>query len=227
MLRKHKHIDICRNKYGHQGTPRAVRFPLSLRSQKENFSGLEDAERRGSREPIRLPSSSNVASASKIDQECAGLQQKEIQNLVHSSSKSVMDDKSRSSAHRSRWILAEDEVDDENCRHSSSKGIEYENPERRFLIKDQDEALPSLENARDISIKSKIQISAADEALNKLQNGSLDASKSQAMMQAETHVTKGNISGHQTFTDHQIYELVRPIIFCVWRLVIFWDASRY
>nr|XP_029122568.1 uncharacterized protein LOC105052052 isoform X2 [Elaeis guineensis] len=216
MLRKRKHSDICRNKYGHQGTPCAVRSPLSLSSQNKNFSGLDNRGRSGFNDSIRLPSSSNVARASKIDQACAGLLQKEIQNLVHSSSKSVRDDKSRSRTHRRRWIIDEDEVNDENCRCSSSKGIEGEKPERRFLIKDQDEALPSLENAQDIAIKSKIQISAADEALNKLQNGSLDASKSQATMQAETHDAERNISGHQTFIDHQIYGLVRPIIFCVW-----------
>ncbi|KAG1369746.1 hypothetical protein COCNU_15G001120 [Cocos nucifera] len=225
MLRKRKHNDICRNKYGHQGNPRAVRSPLSLRSQNKKFSGLEN-RRSGSHESIGLPSSSNVASASKVDQACAGLLQKEIQNPVHSASKSVRDDKSRSRARRRRWILAEDEVNDENCRCSSSKGIKDEKPERR-LIKDQDEALPSFENAQDIAVKSKVQISAADEALNKLQNGSLDASKSQSAMQAETYDAEGNISGHKTFMDHQIYELVRPMIFCVWRLVIFWGADPY
>ncbi|XP_038989195.1 uncharacterized protein LOC103714318 [Phoenix dactylifera] len=220
IWRKHKHTDICRNEYGHRGTPRAVKSPLSLRSQNENFSGLQDTERSGSHESIRLPSSPNVASALKIDQACAGLLQKEIQNLVHSSNKSVGDDKSRSRIHRWRSILTKDEVDDENCRHSSSKVIEGEKPESRrrrfFLTKDQDEALPSSGNAQDIAIKSKVQISAADEALNELQNGSLNASKSQAMMQAKTHDAERNISRHQMFIDRQIYELVRPMIVCVW-----------
>lgn len=182
-------------------------------------------------------------SALEIDQPCAGLLQKEIQNVVPSSSKCVGDEKPRTC--KRRLILGEGEVDDENCRHSSSKVTEDEKSKRqlRQLIltqldevaqfhcvdqKDHSESnlqangpLPSSENDLDIAINSKIEISAADEAANKLQNGSLEASKSLATMQTETHDTGRSISGHQKSIDHQYYELVQPVIDHVWRLANF------